>query len=79
MNRHGSLLGLMGASVAAGMFPTFQQAFATDLAEHEGAGPAQAVDASVSAAGQRQAAETVPTAPPEAHSRAAIAWQPFAI
>lgn len=30
------VLGLIGASVAAGVFPTFHQAFATDAAERTG-------------------------------------------
>jgi hypothetical protein len=79
MNRHGSWLGLIGASVAAGIFPTFHPIFAADLAERDNAGPGQAADATDSAVHNRQEAESGPDVPVKGPARHAFAWQPAAI
>ena len=54
MRRH--VLSLIGASVAAGVFPTFHQAFATDAAERIGSDQDPADDARNSSGRHQQAA-----------------------
>ena len=65
------VLGLIGASVAAGVLPTFHQAFATDAAEGAGSDLGQADNAGNSADRNQTAAGRHPIT----HD---IAWRPLA-
>lgn len=72
------VLSLMGASVAAGVFPTFHQAFATDAAEGAGSDCGLAGNAGNAADRRQPAAGQVPAVRSRKPITNDIAWRPLA-